>query len=260
MAQGRRHRWLRVPSPAMIVALIALFIALGGTSYAAIRLPANSVGTKQLQKNAVTGLKVKNGSLTGADVKLSTLGKVPSAVQADSATTAANANHAVQADSATTAANAEHAVDADTLGGIGPSAFGTAIRMIGWEFTAPYSDTVCAEDVYGALRWISGSRSFVHGVQLPQGAQITAFKLFVNNQGVAVPGHLYLIRSPLQRDNASWAQWELEAAGTSGNHTTTYPFAAPILVDNNQYAYGFRWVVESTSQQLLGAEVDYRLL
>ena len=38
---------------------MALFIALGGTGYAAIKLPANSVGTKQLKKNAVTLQKIK---------------------------------------------------------------------------------------------------------------------------------------------------------------------------------------------------------
>jgi len=49
------------------VALLALFVALGGTSYAAAKLPANSVGTKQLKKNAVTAAKVKNGSLMSTD-------------------------------------------------------------------------------------------------------------------------------------------------------------------------------------------------
>ena len=68
MDQGRSRRWLRMPSPAMIVAFIALFVALGGTSYAAIKLPANSVGTTQIKKDAVIGSKVKNGSLTGADL------------------------------------------------------------------------------------------------------------------------------------------------------------------------------------------------
>ncbi len=37
------------PSPAMVVSLAALFVALGGTGYAAIVLPANSVGTKQVK-------------------------------------------------------------------------------------------------------------------------------------------------------------------------------------------------------------------
>jgi hypothetical protein len=57
----------RRPSPPMVVAFVALLVALAGTSYAAIQLPANSVGTKQLKKNAVTGKKVKNRSLKAAD-------------------------------------------------------------------------------------------------------------------------------------------------------------------------------------------------
>jgi hypothetical protein len=40
------------------VALLALFVALGGTSYAAVKLPANSVGSKQIKKKAVTPAKV----------------------------------------------------------------------------------------------------------------------------------------------------------------------------------------------------------
>jgi hypothetical protein len=51
------------------VAYLALFVALGGTGYAAIKLPANSVGTKQLKKNAVTSAKVKNHSLKASDFK-----------------------------------------------------------------------------------------------------------------------------------------------------------------------------------------------
>jgi hypothetical protein len=99
----------RLPSPAMVVACIALAVALGGTSYAAIKLPRNSVGTKQLQKNAVVATKlsarsvgpqklqnnavttrtVKDNQLTGAKIVESSLEKVPSAVAAD---TAGNAN------------------------------------------------------------------------------------------------------------------------------------------------------------------------
>jgi len=51
------------PSPALIVASLALAIALGGTGYAAVVLPANSVGTKQLKNKAVNAAKVKPGSL-----------------------------------------------------------------------------------------------------------------------------------------------------------------------------------------------------
>jgi hypothetical protein len=52
-----------------VVACLALFIALGGASYAAFKLPKNSVGTKQLKKGAVTAVKVKPGSLLAKDFR-----------------------------------------------------------------------------------------------------------------------------------------------------------------------------------------------
>jgi hypothetical protein len=83
----------RTPSPAMIVALISLVVAMAGTTYAAIKLPKNSVSAKQLKKNsvtgakikkdAVTGAKVKDQSLTGKDINLAQLGTVPSAQTAN---------------------------------------------------------------------------------------------------------------------------------------------------------------------------------
>lgn len=54
---------------ANVVACLALFIALGGASYAASELPAASVGSKQLKKNAVTPVKLSPAakqSLRGA--------------------------------------------------------------------------------------------------------------------------------------------------------------------------------------------------
>lgn len=56
------HR-LRAPSPALVVSLIALFVALGGTTYAATTLPANSVGTRQLRDGAVTKKKIGKKTL-----------------------------------------------------------------------------------------------------------------------------------------------------------------------------------------------------
>ena len=45
------------------IALLALFVALGGTSYAALSLPAGSVGTKQLRNGAVTSRKFAKGAV-----------------------------------------------------------------------------------------------------------------------------------------------------------------------------------------------------
>jgi len=52
---------------ANVIASLALFVALGGVSWAAVTLPANSVGKRQLKRNAVTSAKVANGSLKKAD-------------------------------------------------------------------------------------------------------------------------------------------------------------------------------------------------
>ena len=48
-----------------VVAYVALFVALGGTSYAALKLPANSVGTKQIKNHSITPIKL-DPSKTGA--------------------------------------------------------------------------------------------------------------------------------------------------------------------------------------------------
>ena len=59
----KRHLMHR-PSPAMVVALLALFVALGGTSFAALR-----IGSRQIINNSVRGKDVRNGTLGGRDVK-----------------------------------------------------------------------------------------------------------------------------------------------------------------------------------------------
>lgn len=74
------------PSPAMVIAVIALIGSLSGSAYAA--LAKNSVGPRQLKKNSVKTGKIQNGavrshhvkdhSLTGQDIRLGALGTVPS--------------------------------------------------------------------------------------------------------------------------------------------------------------------------------------
>ena len=106
--------WARRPSPALVIALVALVCALTGTAWAA--LGKNSVGTKQLKngavtsgkikKEAVTANKVKKHSLTGTNINLAKLGTVPSATNATNAVNAQHAASAASATSATTAATA----------------------------------------------------------------------------------------------------------------------------------------------------------
>ena len=56
-------RRVPLPSPAMAVAVCALFVALGGASYA-LTLPRNSVGPRQLRARAVTSTKRGTGTVT----------------------------------------------------------------------------------------------------------------------------------------------------------------------------------------------------
>jgi hypothetical protein len=91
---------MRRPSPALVIAIIALCASLTGSAWAA--LGKNSVGSKQLKSkavttgkianNAVTGAKVKDGTLNSKDVNLDQLGTVPSASFAQNAGDARTVN------------------------------------------------------------------------------------------------------------------------------------------------------------------------
>ena len=84
-------QWIRSHlSFANLVSLMALFVALGGTTYAAVTLPNNSVGIKQIKtnavgiseirKNAVRSGEVKNGSLRRGDFAA---GQLPAGAKGD---------------------------------------------------------------------------------------------------------------------------------------------------------------------------------
>jgi hypothetical protein len=97
--------FVRLPSPAMAVAFLALVLVAGGT---AIALPGkgsvdsgdiknNTIRSKDVRNSSLSGKDfkngrlqgkdLKNGSVSGADVDESSLAKVPSATIADAATT-----------------------------------------------------------------------------------------------------------------------------------------------------------------------------
>ena len=115
----------RRPSPAMIIALIALFVSLSGVSYGvatdfidsreiknnevrSLDIRNNQVRSIDLRNNEVRGRDIRNSTVqsrdiainavTGDDVKEDTLQKVPSALLADSATTATSATSANNVD------------------------------------------------------------------------------------------------------------------------------------------------------------------
>jgi hypothetical protein len=113
MKQLLSHR----PSPAMVVALTALVIAASGTAIAATKLVK---GDKLIAKNSISGNRLKNHTITGTQVNLKKLGKVPAAASADLAKSALTATSAT---SATNATNATNAVNATNLAGQAATAF-----------------------------------------------------------------------------------------------------------------------------------------
>jgi hypothetical protein len=115
MKRALKHR----PSPALVIALVALAIAMSGTAVAATNALVS--GDSLIKKNSLSGNRLKNHTVTGTQVNLAKLGKVPTAAKADTATnattatsagSATNANHASTADTATNATNATTAANA----------------------------------------------------------------------------------------------------------------------------------------------------
>jgi hypothetical protein len=109
---------------ANVVATLALVLAIGGTSYAAV-----TINGKNIKNRTVAGKKLKKNTVTGTEVNESKLGQVPTAKQAD------NANQAANAATADTAAGATTSANASKLGGATPESYrvscpGGTIRVL----------------------------------------------------------------------------------------------------------------------------------
>jgi hypothetical protein len=164
-------------SPAVAIAVIALFVALGGSVYAAKKakldgrairaksIPGNRVKPHSLAANrlmpGVLAGSAASGPLTGADINELTLGQVPSATHADSADTAQSAVDAQ------TALNAVNAVDAKTVNGHGVGCLPDTQPFAGacWESSAS-----SAVDAPTAAR-----KCAARGGELPAALQLAAF-------------------------------------------------------------------------------------
>ena len=59
-----RKRSVGRPSPAMVVAILALCLAVGGTAFAAVKLGKNAVKTKNIKNGAVTESKIAGNAVT----------------------------------------------------------------------------------------------------------------------------------------------------------------------------------------------------
>jgi hypothetical protein len=97
------------PHPATAVATLALFVALGGTSYAVTGgtpFSGKQFSGSQLANRSVAGYKLEAHTVTAAEVNVSDFPPVPAAVFAGDATLASTAHYATTAGSAATAKTA----------------------------------------------------------------------------------------------------------------------------------------------------------
>ncbi len=116
-------RRLSRPSPALLIACLALFVALGGTVLAATKIDGRTIRVKSLPGNRLTvgslpgnrlqagtipGSRLAPGSVKARQIDVGSLGPVPSATHADTADAARRAQTAIAA---------EHAADATTVNG-----------------------------------------------------------------------------------------------------------------------------------------------
>lgn len=164
-------------SPALVISAIALFVALGGSVYAAKKakingkaIRAKSIPGNRLQPRSIAANRLKPGvlqgasstaPLTGAEINELTLGQVPSAMHADSADTA------LSAIDAQTALNAVNAVNAQTVNGHGVGCLPGTRPFAGacWE-----SSSSSPVDAPTAAR-----KCAAHGAVLPEALQLAAF-------------------------------------------------------------------------------------
>ena len=153
----RKGSWR--PSPAFLVSVLALVLALGGTVYAAKKVNGRTIVVKSIPGNrlklhTVPANRLKpgvlgrqfTGPLTGADIDEASLGPVPNALHAD---TADSARNAIDAE---TSLNAVNAVDSQTVNGFGAGCGPGTQAFAGacWEasasaaLTAPAAAAECA--------------------------------------------------------------------------------------------------------------------
>jgi hypothetical protein len=163
---------------ANVMATIAVFIALGGTTIAANKINGQQIkkGTirgKQIKKSSVPGNRLKADSVTGKQLREATLGRVPAAVLADRAKladTAARADSAEFAESATAAGTAEEAA---TLEGFGAADLLDACP----DGTQPYAGSCFESGNRPATTWPTAAETCGdEGRRLPALGELEGFR------------------------------------------------------------------------------------
>jgi hypothetical protein len=175
MGQGTRR-----PTPALAVSVLALFLALGGTVYAAKKakvdgrtvkvksLPGNRLKLRSIPANRLKpGVLAAAGSnqttlITGAEIDELSLGQVPNAAHAETA------DFAKSATDAQTALNAVNAITAQSVNGHEAGCLPTTVAFAGACWQSSASETAVSAPA-------AANSCAVQGGTLPEALQLASF-------------------------------------------------------------------------------------
>jgi hypothetical protein len=262
------------------IAMIALFIALGGTASAAT-LAANSVGNKQLKKNAVTTTKIKNKAVTGAKLAAGTVtgdklaaGAVTGdkiaagAVTGDKIAAGAVTGDKIAAGAVTgdkvnvsTLGKVPSAANADTLGGVSKSVWGTAVMYNGTLFvprTSPgttYQEAGPGNIGLEVTANTVGSQYFQQRLDLPQGATLTKVTMYYQNVVAGGSGTLWFSMLTLPTAGTTLTS----AVSGSAIGASSVSMTPNVVIDNSTNAYILYWGPGALTNIFIGAKVEYTL-
>jgi hypothetical protein len=207
-----KHRLVRRPSPAMVVALIALLVAAGGTALAAGHLVS---GDSLIKRGTLSGNRLRNHTVTGTQINLAKLGKVPTATHADTATAA---------DSATTATNSTLAAGLTLLakgrsesGFYAAAAGATGFVGEGITYSQPMFDPIRDDNII----WNKAGTTSPHCSGL--GHADPGYLCLYDNEEHAVIGVTFFSDDNFSSPSVgAILYWDLSAAGyVSGEYTVT---------------------------------------
>jgi hypothetical protein len=170
---------MRLPSLSLVISALALFVALGGTVYAAAKLDGKAIRVKSLPGNrlkvhSVAANRLKPGALratvpgapgnliVGSEIDLLTLGQVPEAAHSETA------GYAQTAGEAQTAVNAVNAVNAQTVNGHSAGCMPGTQQFAGACWQLSYSEAALSAPA-------AASSCAAQGGTLPEALQLAAF-------------------------------------------------------------------------------------
>jgi hypothetical protein len=175
------RRGIRLPSPALAISALALFVALGGTVYAAKKaridgrtvkvksLPGNRLKPRSIPANrlepgvlAAAGGGQRGALITGAEINELSLGQVPNAAHAETADTAKSATDAQ------TALNAVNAITAQSVNGHEAGCLPGTQAFAGACWQSSSSETAVSAPA-------AANSCAVQGGTLPEALQLAAF-------------------------------------------------------------------------------------